>query len=239
MSSSTAVDAALPGQASGLLDATDPDLPHLWATLHGLVRDPIALCEWLKDCRTTDRATEIARRSYWHPNGFAKLVLHAGPAVRVRMHVWPAGSGRAGESNPHGHRWEFASTVLCGDGLSSTSYTESPDGCTYQRYCYVGGNLVGSLQPVGPARLVADGTRVIPTGGRYVVGLSDVHTIHPLGTALVATLVVQGPPRVDGAVVYCAPGQEADQPGLPLATTDVQDLLGSVLAATGETAGGL
>src|SRR5438552_2883438 len=71
-----------------------------------------ALAAWLAGFDDPDRAEPVARCSYWHHNGFAKLVLRIADDHRVRLHVWPAGENRLGESNPHGHRWNFASTVV-------------------------------------------------------------------------------------------------------------------------------
>lgn len=228
---------SLTERATALLTGRDSDAPSLLSALGAVVDDQHALADWLRTFDDADQAARVADRSYWHPNGFAKLVLHVAPDFRVRLHVWPAGTDRLGETNPHGHRWDFASTLLCGDGLSTTNYLESETGLPYVRHCYVGGAGVGSLTPVGNARLVASDSRIVRTHERYSVTTSVMHTVEPLGTSLVATLVVQGAPRVGSATVYCVPGLQADQPGRGIAPGEVRDLVHGVLAAPDGPAG--
>lgn len=208
------------------------------SALATLVDDPRAVAAWLGSLDTAEQATAIANRSYWHANGFAKLVLHVGAGFRLRLHAWPPGQDRRGESNPHGHRWRFASTVLCGEGLRATHYAEAAGGMSYVRYLYGGGRDVGMLSPAGNATLVTTDVADVRAHDRYAVTTDTVHTVDPLGTSLVATLVVQGAPRVESTVVYCAPGQDADQPGRPIRPEDVRQLLRAVVVASGRVARG-
>lgn len=187
---------------------------------------------WLRSI-CDDRASDVARRSYWHPNGFAKLVLQAGKDYKVRLHVWPAGDHRLGESNPHGHRWNFTSTVLCGDGLHDIHYREADSGVTYERYQYAGGNVAGALTHVGTITLAKSGDRTIRAGDRYELDTSVVHTVQPLGNALVATLVVQGATLLTSAPVYGIPGVNVDEPGQAITADEVRELIRDVLAALG------
>jgi hypothetical protein len=189
-----------------------------------------AFGSWLRTIRD-DRAAEVARRSYWHFNGFAKLVLQAGKDYKVRLHVWPAGEHRLGENNPHGHRWNFASTVLCGDGLHDTHYVEADSGVTYERYQYTGGNVAGALTHVGTVQLATSGVRTIRAGDRYDLDTSVIHTVRPLGTALVATLVCQGAACVASTPVYGIPGVDVDEPGRAISADEVRGLICDVLAA--------
>jgi hypothetical protein len=210
----------------------ESDIPALTRTLATLADDRPALTDWLASFDTAARADLVARRSYWHHNGFAKLVLDAGAAHKLRLHVWPAGENRLGESNPHGHRWNFTSTVLAGDGLSSTEYEESESGPRYVRYHYVGSASGGVLTPVGNIRLAERDIRVVRRGERYVLDTSAVHTVVPLGDSLVATLVVQGLARLDQAPVYCAPGLPVDGPVRAITPAEVRELVRGVLGET-------
>lgn len=206
----------------------DPEAGDLRRVLDQVVEDPRRLVRWLGDFDVA----AVAERSYWHPNRFAKLVLHVGPRVRVRLHVWRPGSERRGETNPHGHRWHFASTVLCGDGLRSTEYEESDEsGHPYVKCRWVGGGPTSSPTPVDRVFLRVCDTHVVRAQDRYAVTTGTIHTIDPLGTDLVATLVVQGPPRMAAADVYCAADMQADAAGRSISPGDVDDLLRAVLAA--------
>ena len=194
--------------------------------------DRQALGGWLRTIRD-ERADYVARRSYWHPNGFAKLVLQTGRGYKVRLHVWPAGFGRIGETNPHGHRWNFASTILCGDGLYDTHYTESDSGMAYERYQYAGGNIAGALSHEATVHLAVSDERTIHTGLRYDLDTTVIHTVRPLGNALIATFVVQGAPLHESALVYGIPGINVDEPGKAISTEEVRQLITDVLDAQG------
>lgn len=207
------------------------DAPMLVRTLDIFAGDQRAFDGWLCTFDDAPRALAVAHRSYWHPNGFAKLVLKTGKDHKVRLHVWPAGSHRLGESNPHGHRWNFASTVLCGDGLQDTHYTEAETGDEYERYWYAGGNAAGAVTHVGTVRLAESDSRTRANGDRYMLDTSVVHTVQPLGTALIATLVIQGAALHDATPVYGAPGVNVEEPGRAISSDEVRKLISGVLEA--------
>ncbi|MEV4146327.1 hypothetical protein AB0J40_21855 [Amycolatopsis sp. NPDC049691] len=195
-----------------------------------------AFAAWLRDLAGDPAsAAEVAKRSYWHPNGFAKIVLHTGvePEFRVRLHVWPSSDTVSrGESNPHSHRWEFASHVLTGTGMHMVEFAETADGGKpFRRYRY-------GADPANPAALVADGEvrlrrRASPhvqSGDVYRCDTSIVHTVRPVDAGLTATVVVQGPRRTSTTVVYCEPGESDDQPNFDLTPADFEELVTAVLA---------
>jgi len=77
----------------------------------------------------------IAGRSYWHPNGFAKLVLADDLQWgQLRLHVWPR---LPAADDIHGHAWSYESIVLAG-GLSEITYREvrSGEGRQMWRHSY-------------------------------------------------------------------------------------------------------
>jgi len=207
------------------------DAPTLRTALHVLSHDRQALSGWLSRFNDETRTVDIARQSYWHPNGFAKLVLQTDEDHKVRLHVWPAGSHRLGESNPHGHRWNFASTILCGDGLQDTHYAEADTGVTYEYHEYRGGNVAGAVTHVRTVHLTERGVHIRPKGELYVLDTTIVHTVRPLGDALIATLVVQGAPCLESTPVYGAPGVNVDEPGRTISPSEVRMLIGDVLNA--------
>jgi hypothetical protein len=204
----------------------------LLRTLDILADDRQAFDGWLLSFDDPTRARDVAQRSYWHPNRFAKLVLQAGREHKVRLHVWPAGSHRLGESNPHGHRWNFASTVLCGEGLQDTHFVEAESGIEYDRYQYTGGNAAGAVTKTGSVRLAKRKSRIRDGGDRYVLDTSVVHTVQPLGTSLIATLVVQGASLLGSTPVYGIPGVAVDEPGRSISADEVRELISGVVAAS-------
>jgi hypothetical protein len=223
---------ALVGQGLG---GADPGTADLEGAVRRVVAAPEGCLRWLDRLRSdTAEVATVAARSYWHPNGFAKLILHPGPAVRIRLHVWPAAAGvRLGESNPHSHRWEFASTVLAGGGLDMVEYAETATGGTpYARYRY-GADPTdrAALRRDGLVRLVPVRTPVARPGAVYSCDTTVVHTVAPVGAALTATLVFQGPQRTPSTVVYRDPALGDDQPNVPLTPTEARVLLTAVLTA--------
>jgi hypothetical protein len=212
-------------------------LPGLAAAAAEIRNNRHSFVSWLDGLsQDADAVRAVARRSYWHPNGFAKLVLHtsAEPEFRIRLHVWPKSAKPSrGESNPHSHRWEFASTVLAGEGMHMVEYEENAErGKPYRRYWY-------GTDPADPAALVSDDDvrlkRVRPPhvwhGEVYTCDTAIVHTVRPVSADLTATVVVQGPRRTPTTVVYCAPGESDDQPNRPLSESDFQLLVKSVVEA--------
>ncbi|GAA4846088.1 hypothetical protein GCM10023201_42030 [Actinomycetospora corticicola] len=149
---------------------------------------------------------EIAARSYWHSNGFAKIVLATDDdgedGGKLRLHVWPEALDDAprGESDPHGHRWDFASTVLVGKGFDVVEYQlVEQGGDLYGGYEYdprtgLRGGIEVQLQ-AGPSLLR-------PVGDVYRCPTDVLHTVEPRGRGVAATLVLQGPVVHDSTWVY-------------------------------------
>lgn len=230
--------ATFPAAVADALGGTDPGPADLERALRAVVAAPGPCLRWLDDLsRDATAIAGIAARSYWHPNGFAKLILHPGPGLRIRLHVWPAVDAavpgvRLGESNPHSHRWEFASTVLAGGGLDMVEYAETgTGGMPYNRFRY-------GADPADRAALVSDGLVRLRVVGRpsarpgqvYSCDTAVVHTVAPVGTGLTATLVFQGPQRTSSTVVYRELELGDDQPNLPLSAAQAVQLIGAVLA---------
>ncbi|WP_420805373.1 hypothetical protein [Amycolatopsis decaplanina] len=211
------------------------DLPWLRTVAHRVQETPGTFLSWLEDILGDEEAVRsAAKRSYWHPNGFAKMVLHASADLRIRLHVWPESSEPSrGESNPHSHRWEFASTIVAGEGLHMVEFRETTEGGKpYDRYRY-------GADPANPAALLADGqarlavekTPHVRLGEVYSCDTGIVHTVRPIEAGLTATVVIQGPHRTSTTVVYCEPGQTDDQPNGELTETDFRVLVGAVANA--------
>ena len=158
--------------------------PLLAVLLANLRHDPAALAK-------------VAARSSWHSNGFAKIVLDADgdpEGRKLRLHVWPAATddgGPRGESDPHGHRWEFASVVLVGEGFDVVEYDlVERDGDQYGGYEYdprAAAPLQGGIEVLLRPRVPL----FRPCGDTYRCSTEVVHTVEPRGNGVAATLVVQ------------------------------------------------
>jgi hypothetical protein len=211
----------LPAKVADKLPAV-PDAADLLVGLGLLVGERPALHAWLNDVAADPGP--VAAVSYWHANGFAKLILHCGTNCRVRLHVWPAGTDPRGEWDPHGHRWDFASTVLAGDGLDIVHYAEATTGDPYTRYVYD-----GRLVDDGQVLLAATGTAEVRRDKCYATTTDVIHTVNTKGDDLVATLLLQGPHVNDAAAVYRTDAMP-DRPSRPISEGEVAQLVRQVLA---------
>jgi hypothetical protein len=75
--------------------------------------------------RSRSSREAVAERSYWHPNGFLKIVLAGSSgAAQLRLHVWPETPDR---HDVHDHAWPYRSIVLAG-ALSDVRYAQVAPG---------------------------------------------------------------------------------------------------------------
>jgi hypothetical protein len=176
---------------------------------------------------------EVARRSYSHPNGFAKIVLCVGGGYGIRLHVWHQKAGKwISDAHPHGHRWEFASWIVAG-GLREVTFAEATEGKEHHRCEYRRDRQgEGILTADGRARLQVLRRTVRHAGTVYVCSRTRVHTVTPTGRDLVASLVLQGPRSFEPTPVYLQPGEEPVHEEQELSPDELRKLLAEVVAAT-------
>lgn len=188
-----------------------------------MVLDGPAFGAWLDDLAEDPGAVaRLAAASCWHANGFAKLVLHRTDGYALRLHVWPNdGRPQTGDSEPHSHRWDFASAVLAG-GLTIVEYAEDPAGMHFRKCSYDGHRVVEE----GPVRLKQATVYPVLPGLRYTTERSVIHKVHPVPGELVATLLVQGPHRSDTTAVYRL--DDGVPPARPIGEDRVRALLRAV-----------
>ena len=147
----------------------------------------------------------IAARSYWHGNGFLKVVL-LDHGYKLRLHIWFAGT--ACEENIHSHRWGFASHVLTGTLKSELWADAANDGALdNQRLCadeyvYTAKHEQGDTHVpahkryVGMTCLQKQQNLLHGAGASYVMTPSQLHRINHPGQALVATVICTAPTPV-------------------------------------------
>jgi hypothetical protein len=75
--------------------------------------------------RSRSSREAVAERSYWHPNGFLKIVFAgASGTEQLRLHVWP---DVPRHDDVHDHAWPYWSIVLAGV-LREVHYAEADPG---------------------------------------------------------------------------------------------------------------
>ena len=217
-----------------------PGVDDLERAMTEVASAPGWILDLLDDVLLDDKLLKkITKRSYGHPNGFAKIVLHdaGSDGVSVRLHVWPAiapgdvaAAALRRDSAPHSHRWEFASTVVAGAGLYVEEFRIVTDGQgrDYERYVF---------EPKHGPELQRDGSNVLSSAGLYVrdqdrdvywCDTNTIHTVGPLNDGMTATLVFQGPEFRDRALVFRRTDSPPDPGRRPLNNVTVHSLIGQV-----------
>ena len=137
---------------------------------------------------------DVASRSVWHPNGFAKIVLLSLPRYNLRLHIWRNVPGqRPGPENIHNHRWDFATTLLAG-GYCHQEFRPAPSGEEYFAYTYRPAAGLGySLDPLGIKALRCVFNAHLAQGSRYTISSDVLHRVVPDLSEPTASLVLQGP----------------------------------------------
>lgn len=185
-----------------------PDLDRLKRIADYLKRNPALVQKRLRSItHDADQLALVASRSYWHVNGFAKLRIIEDPRLSARLHVWPTGPDRIADVDPHGHRWEFASWVTAGEGIVERFYLETDEdddrGQPYLCHDYLRrADGTGTLNTRRTSWLWQADERQRKLGDIYGCSTERVHTVGPRGINLVATVVLQGPERVDSTKVF-------------------------------------
>lgn len=161
---------------------------------------------------------QIAARSYWHGNGFLKVVL-LDQGYKLRLHIWFAGTSC--EENIHSHRWGFASYVLTGalkselwadaanDDLAALPCVSKPYPTPSQtptlmsdEYLYTAkhkndqNNVAARKQYIGTAHLKKLQNVTQVAGANYVMTPDQLHRINHPGEELVATIICTAPTQV-------------------------------------------
>jgi hypothetical protein len=147
--------------------------------------------------RSRSQQEAIAERSYWHPNGFIKLVLDENPSDgELRLHIWPTPSV---DDDIHSHAWYYQSIVLAGE-LREDTYRESAsdEGQVVWQHSYprVGHRRFMLTDPVRVRLVQAAPQVLLRANHRHGGHPNHIHRFYALATPAVTMLRVG--PVVDG-----------------------------------------
>lgn len=218
-----------------------PTVDDLDAAMTMVRNDRDAVVDLLVTSLDAPQLAEVTARSYRHPNGFAKLVLHdPGPdGTSVRLHVWPTVGTYAlfdevprHDTAPHQHRWSFASAVVAGSGLFVEDFARVEDGGDeYEEYLFAP-EVTPDLERTGDARLSSRDYWVRERDADvYWCDPDVIHTVAPIDNGMTATLVLQGPEVRPSALVFRRPDAPPDLGRAPLDEEMVAGLIKEVLVA--------
>jgi hypothetical protein len=166
------------------------------------------------------------------------MKLAADPRFCLRLHVWPPGVNRGGDVVPLSHRWDFASWIAVGPGLLETYFARTdssdPEGKAHVHYDYgrpadheprlQSGGGVAWLRPVAALQRTA--------GTVYDCAQRMIHTVAPLDSDLIATVLLQGPTVSSTTAVYRPFGRHGFRDlERPVGTAELAALIGAVCDA--------
>jgi hypothetical protein len=144
----------------------------------------------------------VARQSYFHENGFLKIVLQRGQDGRaLRLHLW---SGREeSRGTIHNHCWDFTSHILVG-ALGFEEYVADAT-AALRRYHFQytrSEDLRSGVRPCGQGalRLVREGQRHATDA--YHMEAPTLHRTWGVTGEPTVSVIVQGPRRQPYADVY-------------------------------------
>jgi hypothetical protein len=152
----------------------------------------VALAEGIG--RSRSRLDEIAERSYWHPNGFMKLLLEERAGWgQLRLHVWP---DPVHDDDVHDHGWQYESVVIDGD-VREVRYREvagDAPGVPMWRHSYsrIGHHRFALSDPVRVTVAVDPVPLDLRAGDRSGGGPRHVHRFFAV-TAPTVTMLRVGP----------------------------------------------
>jgi len=153
------------------------------------------------------RLREVASRSAWHPNGFAKIVLLSQPSYKLRLHVWRnamSSPTHAGE-NIHNHRWDF-STVLLAGGYRHQEFRPAATGQKFLAYTYGEAGILSedALAPMGAQTLRCVFDAHLGPGSGYTISSEVLHRVIPDLSEPAVSLVLEGPHQPASVQVFAA-----------------------------------
>lgn len=152
-------------------------------------------------------AREVAARSYFHANGYFKVVLfELTDGRKLRLNYWPEARAATRQEHCHNHRWGYASTVLAGDFVHET-FRQTPSGLAFDHYVYTprGERDSFDLHSAGGAFLSQTAASVLMPGDRYVLEFDVIHRFYPR-TNRACSLFLQGYPIRDTTDVFVPKG---------------------------------
>lgn len=194
-----------------------------------LVCEPSVFSEML---RSTLRSEELFNltlaRSYYHPNGFAKIVLLSESSFQLRLHVWRAGDDLPSSvESVHSHRWDFTSTLLYGR-YRYQEFSRSEDGDPFCAYTYFGREGLSSytMQAAGTCRLSCVFDAVMAAGTMYTLSADVFHRVVCDPTETTVSLILQGPHRPAHPVWVFTENELPAGSSLPLVHMSRDSLIG-------------
>lgn len=146
----------------------------------------------------------IAERSYFHGNGFLKIVL-LDNFYKIRLHIWF--EGISAEENIHSHRWDFASHILAGTLHSEIwQETQNMDDQVHHLDCYLYTAKTGFSPPkskyIGKKYLIKLRDDQFYAGNTYFMYKNNLHRIKANYSSFIATIICTLPTQTTDNLLF-------------------------------------
>ena len=136
--------------------------------------------------------------SYYHENGFHKIVLLSGSNFKLRLHHFGA-SAKVPMENIHDHRWPFVSSILHGQlNMDIFEVTEANSNAEeLHHFVYNSNKETGfySTELQGVTYLQRSESRSYCAGDQYLMLPNELHRIKNQSGAESITLILTGKPQ--------------------------------------------
>lgn len=176
---------------------------------------------------------QLIRDSYYHENGFHKVVLLSGKTFKLRLHHFGV-SAKQSMENIHDHRWPFSSSILYGNlkmDLFKVS-TVSRGGESLYHFVYNSNKQRGSyeVEMQGLVFLNKISSRSYEVGQSYLMLPDDLHRIVTENGQESITLILTGKPQSEECNLYAKrPILEEEKVVVNYSNTEMNEMLDSIL----------
>lgn len=200
---------------------------------------PQTLCALLEQLLLNEKALEeVQRNSYYHKNGFRKLVLLKNADFKLRLHLWEANNEKPQE-NIHDHRWNFASRLLAGS-FQTTIWEEDAAGPETRRNCRYTpaqeANTYGVSED-GQVKLRRKATLTLRAGDLYYMPASTLHQVTDPGKGETVTLMLTAAPVLGHCKLYAEHSiTEHDKYNVSFSTAEIRHELELLMQSHAQSA---
>lgn len=138
---------------------------------------------------------QLLQQSYYHENGFHKIVLLSGKSFKLRLHHFGV-AAKIPMENIHDHRWYFASTILSGS-LKMDMFKQSYDPCDAEplyHFIYNSNKSNGAYTTEFKGNVFLKKTTAIQfnQGDSYLMAPTELHRIKNQPGEESVTLILTG-----------------------------------------------
>lgn len=186
---------------------------HVLPLLVQILGHPVLLSAMLKRISSDARWLEkVQRASYYHRNGFDKIVLVESDSFKLRLHHFRPQPETLPAENIHDHRWPFASAIVSGK-LRMRMYEATHWGkLPVHEYRYHSNKVNGryNCESMGSTGLTQVDEKVYEAGTHYFMHTTTLHRIVHMPGEEAVTLILTGKPERADCRLY-ATGELLDE----------------------------